>query len=148
MTGRSIAVCAALLATVGCARRVGTSPASVAGQYDMTGFDGRRNLPCCSQTDSSGTVVTLTGGLLEMGWNVPNGTYRWDVVRESKYPNGTYRNVESHFSAGTYKWDGRTLTLADSAGLARMTGVVNGGIVTVRRENHEYEFRMLPQLPR
>jgi hypothetical protein len=147
MTVRSIAACAVLLATVGCAGQVPTGPTSVAGQYALTGFEGSRNLPCCRQTDSSGTVVTIAGGGLQIGWNTPTGTYEWDVVRKYDYANGTSQQVQSRFSAGTYTWDGQTLTLVDSAGRVPMTGAVTGGILIVRTQDHQYEFLKLIQMP-
>jgi len=146
MTGRFFGSCVMLLAASACGQMVPTSPRSVVGQYAMTGFKGSRNLPCC-QTDSSGVVVTISGGGMQLGLNTPAGVYEWDVVRTYEYANGTSQQVQSPFSVGTYTWDGQTLTLIDSTGLASMTGVLAGGVLTVGHQGQEYEFLKLVQLP-
>jgi hypothetical protein len=136
-----------LLATVGCGEDLPTGSTRIVGQYVLTGFEGSRNLPCCGQTDASGTVVTIAGGALQLGWNTPDGTYEWDVVRKYDYANGTSQQLQSRFSSGTYTWDGQTLTLVDSTGLAPLTGAVTGGIIALRNPDHQYEFLRLIQLP-
>jgi hypothetical protein len=150
MKARAIAAYVVVLTTVACAESVppvSTATASVAGQFTLTGVDTNGNLPCCRQADSSGTVVTTNGGLLQIGWNTPTGGYEWDAVRSYRYSNGTSQTAQSQFSAGSFTWDGQTLTLVDSTGLGVMTGTRAGGRLTVRAFGHRYEFLELIQMP-
>ena len=147
MTHRWNAACVLLLVTGGCGRNSLTTPTEITGQYVLTGFDGSRNLPCCSQTDTSGAVVAIAGGVLQIGWNTPGRTYEWDLVRKYDYPDMSSRQVQSRFSSGTYTWDGQTLKLMDSNGLGPMTGSTNGNIITVGNQDQQYEFLRLIPLP-
>ena len=149
MSFRAVAAIVLATAAMACGEASTTTKSSdgVAGQYTLTGFDGAGNLPCCGQTDSAGTVVTTSGGLLEVDWNTPSGTYAWDVVRNLQYPNGTSHQIQSRFSSGAYTWDGQTLTLVDSAGAGAMTGSFVGGRLTVNKSGHQYAFLKLIQLP-
>lgn len=142
-----VAACAMLLGTAGCGGHILPSPRDIRGQYAMTGLDGSRNLPCCSQTDSAGAVVTIAGGEMQIGWNTPDGTYQWDVVRTYHYPDGTSNQGQSRFASGTYARDGETLALRDSSGLATITGTVAGNIVNLLANDQQYEFLRLIQLP-
>jgi hypothetical protein len=146
MMRRTLVLCTVLLAMSAC--RGATNPARIAGQYDLAGADGQLGLPCCSITDSSGTVVSIGGGLLQIGWNTPAGTYRWDIIRVYDYPDGTSNDVQSEFSSGTYRWDGTTLTLEDTTGnLGRMTGSLGAPGIVVQAPDHRYGFLKLHQLP-
>lgn len=124
-----------------------TRSESVSGQYTLIGIDGIWNLPCCGHTDSTGTAITIRGGLLQVGWNTPIGAYEWDIVRYFQYSGGTSQQIQSNFSSGRYAWDGRTLALVDSGGAGTMTGTFVGGQLTVSKSGHEYAFLKLPQLP-
>jgi len=135
----------AFVALAACEPESPTSASTIAGQYVMTGVDGS-GVPCCAQTDSAGRVVTLAGGGMEMGWNVPAGTYWWGVVRRYTNPDSTFRDTQTVVSAGTYSWDGVHLTLTDSTGL-RMTGSVSARAVTIRFQDHAYEFWRLIEMP-
>jgi hypothetical protein len=153
MTSRSIAAGILALSIVGCAASTPTIPtssttaATVAGQYTLIGVDTTRNLPCCGQADSSGAIVTTGGGLLQIGWNVPSGRYEWDAVRSHGASNGTSQMVQSLFSAGSYTWDGQTLTLADSTGLGTMTGTRVTGRLTINALGHQFRFLELVEMP-
>ena len=52
----------ALLIIGGCAG----DPPSIAGSYDLVAVNGTA-LPCCAQTDSSGTRITFIDGNLTLG---------------------------------------------------------------------------------
>jgi len=45
-------------------------PPSIAGRYDLVAVNGTA-LPCCAQTDSSGTRVTFIDGSLTLGEGSP-----------------------------------------------------------------------------
>jgi len=135
-----------LLVVVGCARDLPTNPPSVVGQYEMTGFDGSLNLPCCRYTDSTGTVVSVGGGAMDIGYNEPAGRFAWDLVRIYEPTTGASTQVQSRFSAGSYAWNGATWILSDSTGLS-MTAVWQGGVLIIRRQGHDYEFWRLIDLP-
>ena len=145
MRAPSAAAILASVALVACEPKSPTSASTIAGQYMMTGVDGS-GMPCCGQTDSAGRVVTLAGGGMEIGWNVPAGTYWWGVVRRYTNPDSTFSDAQIGYSAGTYSWDGVHLILIDSTGL-RMTGSVSAGVVTIRRQDHTYEFWRLIEMP-
>jgi hypothetical protein len=147
MTHRWTAACALILVAGACGRNPLTATTDLVGQYVLTGFDGSRNLPCCSQTDTSGAVVSIAGGVLQIGWYTPRGTYEWDLVRTYDYPDMTSRQEQSRFSSGTYTWDGQTLKLMDSNGLGPMTGSARDNIVTVGNQDEQYEFLRLIPLP-
>ena len=145
---RSLALAAGAYVVFGaCSSRHLTAADSAVGQFIMTGVDGSRNLPCCSSTDTSGAVVTLAGGMLQIGWNTPPGAYGWDITRRYDYPNGSSSQAQTPFSAGTYRLDGETLTLVDSGGQLSLTGPIMGNIITLRGDGHTYEFLRLVQLP-
>jgi hypothetical protein len=141
---------AVLLAVVASAARCSAQdPVNIAGQYELTGVDGTRNLPCCAYTDSLGSVVSTVGGMLQLGWNTAAGAYTWDVTLRRDYANGTSTEDQVRFSSGTYTWDGTTLTLMDSATSVAMSGsIASDGPLTVQTNDHLYAFSYLPHLPR
>ncbi len=146
MKARRLILCAVFLTAAACSGRNPAAPDAAAGQFVMIGFDGSRNLPCCSSTDSSGAVVALAGGVLQIGWNTPPGAYTWDIIRTYDYPNGTSTQARLSFSTGSYRLDGATLTLSDSKGLS-LTGGIAGNIITVAGGGHTYEFLRLMEMP-
>lgn len=126
------------------------SPASIVGQYAMLGcWDASGGSPGCPETDSAGTVVTIVGGRLQLGFNVPHGRYDWDVTRKYQYRNGTSELIGSRFSVGTYDWDGRTLALVDDSGHpGPITGTfTSSGAITLVTEGRRYDFGKLVLLP-
>lgn len=147
MRPQRLILCSLFLTATACGERSPAAPDAAAGQFVMTGFDGSRNLPCCSSSDSSGTVVALAGGVLQIGWNTPPGAYTWDVIRTFDYPNGTSSQAQLPFSTGTYHLDGVTLTLSDSKGQFLLSGTVAGNIITLGGDGHTYEFLRLIEMP-
>ncbi len=119
-------------------------PPSIAGQWALTGFDGSRNLPCCHARDSTGALVSVAGGFLEISTGVPEGSYKWDLVRLSEYPSGTSKTEQVPFSIGEYWWaGGSTFALLDSTGLGSMSGsfsAASGNVITIQALDHRYEF--------
>lgn len=88
-----------------------SSPTSIAGRYELTGADGATGLPCCTTTDSAGTITTLASASLTLdqaisqdsvatpaGWmpkacvhQVPNGAHV-DTAGVVTLPDGsTYK---------------------------------------------------------
>ena len=147
MKARKIVLYAVFLTAAACSGRNPAAPDAAAGQFVMIGFDGSRNLPCCRSTDSSGAVVALAGGVLQIGWNTPLGAYTWDVIRTYDYPNGTSTQAQLPFSTGSYRVDGATLTLSDSKGRFLLTGSVAGNIITLGGGGHTYQFLRLIEMP-
>jgi len=147
MKTRTMILYAVFLTAAACSGRNPAAPDAAAGQFVMIGFDGSRNLPCCSSTDSSGVVVALAGGVLQIGWNTPPGAYTWDIIRTYDYPNGTSTQAQLPFSTGSYRLDGATLTLSDSKGRFSLTGSIAGNIITVVGGGHTYEFLRLIEMP-
>ncbi len=147
MKAGKMILCAVFLTAAACSGRDPAAPDAAAGQFVMIGFDGSRNLPCCSSTDSSGAVVALAGGVLQIGWNTPPGAYTWDIIRTYDYPNGTSTQAQLPFSTGSYRLVGATLTLSDSKGRFSLTGSIAGNIVTVAGGGHTYEFLRLIEMP-
>ena len=146
MKARRLILCTVFL-TAACRGRNPVALDAAAGQFVMIGFDGSRNLPCCSSTDSSGAVVALAGGVLQIGWNTPPGAYTWDIIRTYDYPNGTSTQAQLPFSTGSYCLDGATLTLSDSQGRFLLTGGIAGNIITVGGGGHTYQFLRLIEMP-
>ena len=147
MKTRTMILYAVFLTAAACSGRNPAAPDAAAGQFVMIGFDGSRDLPCCSSTDSSGVVVALAGGVLQIGWNTPPGAYTWDIIRTYDYPNGTSTQAQLPFSTGSYRLDGATLTLSDSKGRFSLTGSIAGNIITVVGGGHTYEFLRLIEMP-
>ena len=147
MKARKIVLYAVFLTAAACSGRNPAAPDAAAGQFVMIGFDGSRNLPCCRSTDSSGAVVALAGGVLQIGWNTPLGAYTWDVIRTYDYPNGTSTQAQLPFSTGSYRLDGATLTLSDSKGGFLLTGSIAGNIITLGGGGHTYQFLRLIEMP-
>ena len=147
MKARRLILCAVFLTAAACSGRNPAAPDAAAGQFVMIGFDGSRNLPCCSSTDSSGVVVALAGGVLQIGWNTPPGAYTWDIIRTYDYPNGTSTQAQLPFSTGSYRLDGATLTLSDSKGGFLLTGSIAGNIITLGGGGHTYQFLRLIEMP-
>ena len=147
MKTRTMILYAVFLTAAACSGRNPAAPDAAAGQFVMIGFDGSRNLPCCSSTDSSGVVVALAGGVLQIGWNTPPGAYTWDIIRTYDYPNGTSTQAQLPFSTGSCRLDGATLTLSDSKGRFSLTGSIAGNIITVVGGGHTYEFLRLIEMP-
>ena len=147
MKARRLILCAVFLTAAACSGRNPAAPDAAAGQFVMIGFDGSRNLPCCRSTDSSGAVVALAGGVLQIGWNTPLGAYTWDVIRTYDYPNGTSTQAQLPFSTGSYRLDGATLTLSDSKGGFLLTGSIAGNIITLGGGGHTYQFLRLIEMP-
>ena len=147
MKTRTMILYAVFLTAAACSGRNPAAPDAAAGQFVMIGFDGSRNLPCCRSTDSSGAVVALAGGVLQIGWNTPPGAYTWDIIRTYDYPNGTSTQAQLPFSTGSYRLDGATLTLSDSKGRFSLTGSIAGNIITVVGGGHTYEFLRLIEMP-
>ena len=147
MKARKIVLYAVFLTAAACSGRNPAAPDVAAGQFVMIGVDGSRNLPCCSSTDSSGAVVALAGGVLQIGWNTPPGAYTWDIIRTYDYPNGTSTQAQLPFSTGSYRLDGATLTLSDSKGGFLLTGSVAGNIITLGGGGHTYQFLRLIEMP-
>jgi len=147
MKARTMIRYAVFLTAAACSGRNPAAPDAAAGQFVMIGFDGSRNLPCCNSTDSSGAVVALAGGVLQIGWNTPPGAYTWDIIRTYDYPNGTSTQAQVSFSTGSYRLDGATLTLSDSKGRFSLTGSVAGNIITVAGGGHTYQFLRLIEMP-
>ncbi len=69
MARRSVAGAVALLVVGGCEGAL-TDPAGIAGEYALRRVDGA-TLPCCAQTDSSGSRVTIVEGSLTLGDAAP-----------------------------------------------------------------------------
>lgn len=134
---RLSAACAALLG-VGACDDASDSP-TIAGQYALLKVDGI-GVSDYTMEDSTGTLVTLDGGGLTL---CGDGRYRIDVAQ--RYENGDSQRVL--VSSGEYGWDGVTLTLVDSDGLAGLTALVTRGVIVVQTDDHEYEFLKLAQLP-
>ena len=147
MKTRTMILYAVFLTAAACSGRNPAAPDAAAGQFVMIGVDGSRNLPCCSSTDSSGAVVAVAGGVLQIGWNTPPGAYTWDIIRTYDYPNGTSTQAQLPFSTGSYRLDGATLTLSDSKGRFSLTGSIAGNIITVVGGGHTYEFLRLIEMP-
>ena|SRR5437016_3546967 len=147
MKARKIILYAVFLTAAACSGRNPAAPDAAAGQFVMMGVDGSRNLPCCSSTDSSGAVVALAGGVLQIGWNTPPGAYTWDIIRTYDYANGTSTQAQLPFSTGSYRLDGATLTLSDFKGRFLLTGRVAGNIITVGGDGHTYQFLRLIEMP-
>src|SRR5205823_12235899 len=147
MKARKIVLYAVFLTAAACSGRNPAAPDAAAGQFVMIGVDGSRNLPCCSSTDSSGAVVALAGGVLQIGSNTAPGAYSWDIIRTYDYPNGTSTQAQLPFWTGSYRLDGATLTLSDSKGRFSLTGSIAGNIITVVGGGHTYEFLRLIEMP-
>jgi len=61
------AACAALLAVAACnGANDPPDPPGIAGQYNLVAVNGS-SLPCCAQTDSTGTRITFVSGSLALG---------------------------------------------------------------------------------
>lgn len=143
MASRLVAICFALVVSRGCQTVDPAGSQALTGQYDWSGMDGNRG-PCCER-DSAGIRVTLLGGGLDLGYNSGVGKYYWSWVQEYDYPDGTSKQTQFVFSTGTYTWDGKTLTLADSTGLGTMTGSAEGPYIVIQAQGHRHEFFRLPQ---
>src|SRR5437879_8869007 len=107
MKAGKMILCAVFLTAAACSGRNPAAADAAAGQFVMIGFDGSRNLPCCSSTDSSGAVVALAGGVLQIGWNTPPGAYTWDIIRTYDYPNGTSTRLSSRSRRAHIVWMAR-----------------------------------------
>lgn len=138
----------AIASAARCSPQDPQDPLNIAGQYELTGVDGTRDLPCCAYTDSLGTAVSTVGGMLQLGWNTAPGTYTWDFTLKRDYANGTSTEDQVRFSSGTYTWDGTTLTLTDSATSVAMSGAAASDGLSVQTNDHRYAFSYLPHLPR
>src|SRR5256884_9431864 len=101
MKTRTMILYAVFLTAAACSGRNPAAPDAAAGQFVMIGFDGSRNLPCCSSTDSSGAVVAVAGGALQGGWDTPPGAYTWDLISTYDYPHGTSTQAQLPFSTGS-----------------------------------------------
>ncbi len=105
---RTTAVCTAALLLAAC--RQGFAPAgsaSLAGQYRLVGADGN-GLPCCAETDSTGTKVQVLAGALTLAdaapvefGPTPAGWYPRSCVHE--IPDGAYVDINNvvHLKDGT-----------------------------------------------
>jgi hypothetical protein len=56
----------AVLGIAACGVSDPADPPSIAGRYDLVAVNGTA-LPCCAQTDSTGTRITFVGGSLTLG---------------------------------------------------------------------------------
>lgn len=126
-------------------------PTSPVGQWTLLRcHDLERRSEGCRRTDSSGVATMVSGGTLQIGYNVPAGRYRWSLISDRSYPDGTAKHVtEPNYSAGTYTWDGKVLSLTDeSTKVGQITGVLRGtGRLDIRTHNYLYEFLRLVSLP-
>jgi len=146
MKTQTMILCSILLAVTACSGRSPAAPDAAVGQFIMLSVDGSQNLPCCS-SDSSGVVVVLAGGVLQIGWNTRPGAYAWDIIRSYTYPDGTSSQAQLAFSTGTYRLDGATLTLSDSNGQFALSGTITGNIIALHGAGHTYQFLRLIQTP-
>src|SRR2546430_3749132 len=101
MKTRTMILYAVFLTAAACSGRNPAAPDAAAGQFVMIGVDGSRNLPCCSSTDSSGAVVAVAGGVLQIGWDTPPRAYTRDIIRIYAYPNGTSTPAQAPLSTGS-----------------------------------------------
>ena len=124
MSSAHVRAAIAALLVVSCTNPQAAAP-GIAGQYVLTAVDGVRG----------GNI----SGSLQIGWNVPAGTYELRVALAA---------TDSFTLAGRYVWDGVTLTLRDSASGASVTGhVLDGTQVVVQRGAHSYQFSELFSFP-
>jgi len=111
---------------------------------DVAGDD-----PGCPVADASGVVTTTLGGMLEFDYNVAAGHYASATEYQYRHPDGTTETRQVTSSTGTYRWDGTTVTLTDSATGATMTGQFDGspGRLRVQSGASVFGFFRLIQLP-
>jgi hypothetical protein len=126
MVLRSIICCAALIAVASCVDPTNNLP-KITGQYVLIGLDG-----------VDGVSSDSLSGLLQVGWNVPPGTYDMRVALPV---------VDSFTAVGNYAWDGQTLTLTDSKIATPMSATKAGGLVIVQRGGHSFTFMQLVEFP-
>lgn len=125
--------CAVLLPAGAC-----DDAGDITGQYILLGVDGI-DVRDYTMENSAGTLVTAAGGGLDL---CSDDRYRMTVSHRDE--NGKQRIV---VSSGEYRWFGVTLMLLDSGDLAPMTASVEGGLIILQIDDHEFEFLKLVQLP-
>lgn len=138
---------AVLLSAAACESGTDVS-ADVTGRYMLSRcWEANSQSEGCTRTDSTGALVSVVGGELVVG---PPGTahrrYEW-YLQEGPI-DAPASTPSSLFSAGTYNWDGQTLSLEDdSTAFGPITASVEGSKITLSTERRRFEFGKLVSLP-
>ena len=119
-----IAVSLALVG-VGCAERA-LGPGDVSGSYVVVRYDGAP--PPRQYLDQGGCVVTVYGGDLTLG---ADGSYALDLQRGRQCPGAQALQDVGLSRRGTFRFIGRMLRFADTAGGEGLAGDLIGTHVRV-----------------